>query len=76
MHPLKQWREDRGTSADDFGTTIGTTRQAVHRYEAGKVPSPPVMAKIIAATDGEVTADDWFREKIAKAAAPQLELGQ
>jgi len=45
----------------DFAETIGVTRQALHRYRQGlRIPRPEVLAKIKAATDGAVTANDFM----------------
>lgn len=45
----------------EFGRKIGVSRQAVRRYvEDGRIPESAVLKKIIWATDGKVTANDFF----------------
>ena len=44
-----------------FASRIEVGPMAVHRYaKAGRVPQPDVMRRIIEATDGAVTANDFF----------------
>ncbi len=35
-------------------------KMTIYRYRNGAVPGPTNMQKIIDATNGEVTANDWF----------------
>lgn len=50
-------------SADEFAKKIGTSQAAVSRYAAGKrMPRPEQMARIATATDGAVTAADFYAE--------------
>jgi Zn-dependent peptidase ImmA (M78 family)/transcriptional regulator with XRE-family HTH domain len=48
---IREAREARGLTAEDFGEQIGVTRQAVGQYEVGSsVPSAQTMARIIGVT--------------------------
>jgi len=45
----------------DFASSIGVSRQALHRYCSGeRTPRPEVMVRIRDATKGAVTADDFL----------------
>jgi transcriptional regulator with XRE-family HTH domain len=44
----------------EFGRRIGVPRQYVQRYRHGSIPTPEIMERIVAATDGQVTANDFF----------------
>jgi transcriptional regulator with XRE-family HTH domain len=49
-------------SRSQFAERIGVTSEAVRRYLAGtRLPTREVMAEIIRATDGRVTANDFFK---------------
>jgi predicted transcriptional regulator len=43
-----------------FAKHIGLSQAAVNRYCKGRVPSPSALKAIIHATDGAVTANDFF----------------
>lgn len=52
-------------SDSDFAERIGVKRQAVHRYKTGeRFPERAVLQKIIEATDGAVTANDFMPEPV------------
>ncbi len=57
---LRDWRLAQGLSPEQLGEAIECTRQAVHRYEKGKVPKPTMMERIVAFTGGAVTPNEWF----------------
>lgn len=42
----------------EFGEKIGVTEMTVCRYRKGRMPKPQIAVKLIAATNGAVTADD------------------
>ena len=55
---LKEYLKGRSISA--FAVAIEVTPQAVYRYMSGeRMPERPVMHKIVFATDGKVTANDF-----------------
>lgn len=58
---LSEYLKAKGVSDEDFGQSIGVTRQAVHRYKTfDRFPDRPVLAKILEVTDGEVTPNDFL----------------
>lgn len=61
MHPLKQHRVAARISAIDLAAAAGTTRQTIHRIEAGDfMPRPALAQAIVAATAGAVSLDDLY----------------
>lgn len=63
---LAVWLNENDVSDSSFAATIGVSRQALFRYRTGeRTPRGEVMARIRAATDGMVTADDFMPEPIA-----------
>jgi transcriptional regulator with XRE-family HTH domain len=60
MSKLKSWRETKGWSQAKLGEQVGVSSVAIGRYEAGRVPEPPVLQKLIDISEGQVTANDWF----------------
>jgi DNA-binding transcriptional regulator YdaS (Cro superfamily) len=58
---LRSFLSSRGLSEAAFGQTIAVSQAAVNRYVRGeRIPAPRVMAKIVEATDGQVTANDFY----------------
>ena len=57
---LDAYLTENSISEQRFADLIGVSQQAVHRYRTGRVPTSEVMQAIITATDGKVTADDFF----------------
>lgn len=58
---LQEYLTATSTSRADFAQKIGVSVESVRRYlNEGRVPEPPVMCKIIEATGGDVTANDFF----------------
>jgi len=64
---LAQWLKDQDVSVPAFQERIGVrSRNTVYRYLRGEqVPEPKVMRRIIAATAGAVTANDFYDEAAA-----------
>ena len=49
---IREAREVRGFTAENFADELGVTRQSVGQYESGQIsPSAEVMSKIIALTE-------------------------
>ena len=44
----------------DFAEQIGTTQSTVNRLRKGQIPSRDLMVAIVKATDGQVTANDFY----------------
>jgi hypothetical protein len=58
---LSAFLESRKISPGAFATGAGLARQAIHRYIVGeRIPDKSAMAKIVAATEGEVTPNDFY----------------
>ena len=58
---LGEYLQRTGTSRAAFARQIKVKHISVTRYLSGRIPEPKVMERIIAATDGRVTANDFFR---------------
>lgn len=57
---LDDWLARTATKEDSFAASIGASQAAVNRYRHGRrMPRPAVMARIVAATGGAVTANDF-----------------
>lgn len=58
---LADFLRTKEIKAADFARQIGVSRQNVSRWALGNViPRPDEMRRIIEATDGEVTPNDFF----------------
>jgi hypothetical protein len=58
---LQDYLSETGVTRAEFARQIGVKHISVTRYLFdGRVPEPSVMEKIIEATDGKVTANDFF----------------
>ncbi len=70
---LSEFRKQHGWSLAEMARRIGLGphgAKTVQRYEAGlRLPEPDVMARIISATDGQVTGQTFYDRVIARRAA-------
>jgi transcriptional regulator with XRE-family HTH domain len=58
---LDQYLTELNITEDAFAKTIGESQPTIHRYRKGRIPrDPDVMEKIVAATGGKVTPNDFF----------------
>lgn len=58
-HPLTHYRRRHNLTLVAFAAVAGTTAGTISRIETGaKDPSASMLRQLIAATGGEVTADD------------------
>lgn len=58
---LDIWMKKKNVSREILAKHLGVTVQAVCYYVNGqKIPRPETMAKIVAYTKGEVTANDFY----------------
>ena len=58
---LREFMTKYNASLNDIALMIGTSSEAVRRYANGeRMPQPHIMQAIIDATNGKVTANDWF----------------
>jgi transcriptional regulator with XRE-family HTH domain len=61
VQSLRRWRKANNLTQSEAARRVQTTRQAWWAWEHGRrVPSPPMMRAVIAATDGAVQAGDFF----------------
>lgn len=59
---LTEFLKRNKISRDEFAETVGVDRVSVYRWETGKSFPIRHLSKIIAATSGKVTANDFVRE--------------
>lgn len=57
---LQDYLVETGITRAEFARRIGVKHISVTRYVEGRVPESSVMGKIIEATEGKVTANDFF----------------
>jgi transcriptional regulator with XRE-family HTH domain len=57
---LDEYLASNSVSRADFARQVGVSVESVRRYLNGRVPEPSVMSKIIEATEGKVSANDFF----------------
>lgn len=60
-HPLTRYLDDTDVGRTELARLAGTSRQTIHRIERGEQsPSLDLVARIIAATEGKLSADDFM----------------
>lgn len=57
---LNHYLETATMTEADFAKLIGSTQSTVNRLRKGQIPSRDLMVSIVKATDGQVTANDFF----------------
>lgn len=58
---LRSYLTASGISESAFGARIGVSQAAVNRYvRRARIPTPQIMSRIVEATDGQVTANDFY----------------
>jgi transcriptional regulator with XRE-family HTH domain len=58
---LQEYLTINRVSRAEFAQKIDVSVESIRRYlQTGRVPEPSVMEKIIEATEGKVTANDFF----------------
>ncbi|MFD1199547.1 helix-turn-helix domain-containing protein [Brucella gallinifaecis] len=61
MEKLKTYLKDNGLSHDAFAKEVDATQATITRYVRGdRFPTPQMIVKIAKATNGEITASDWY----------------
>ena len=61
LHPLRQWRQERGLSQEACARAVGTSHQVWSDWERGRFrPGPVLMPKVREFTGGAVSADDFY----------------
>jgi transcriptional regulator with XRE-family HTH domain len=59
-HALTAFRRRHNLTLAAFAERIGVGKSAVYKWETGACPRPAMMARIVAATNGAVTANDFI----------------
>lgn len=63
---LTKYLKQTKKTVREFAAEILVDPESVRRYSRGKrIPRPDVMKRIIAATDGAVTADSFFSQSVS-----------
>lgn len=58
---LKEFLSQTGSDVRSFAQRINRPYVTVYRYvEGSRIPTRPIMAEITEATNGQVTANDFF----------------
>lgn len=58
---LYDWLVSNDVSDADFAERVGTSPHAVKKWRYGeRIPRSVALARIVAATNGQVTANDFF----------------
>lgn len=71
QHALRLYRIKHQISLEQLAVIVGTTRATLSRVETGtQQPSMALLKKIIMATGGEVSADDFITFEDAGDAQP------
>jgi transcriptional regulator with XRE-family HTH domain len=56
-HPIANYRQRHGLTLEQFGVLVGVNKATVLKWERGSLrPGIDVMARVVAATHGEVSA--------------------
>lgn len=65
-HPLRRYRRDAGLTLEALSARLGISKASLSRVETGRqTPSLALLQRITAATDGAVTANDFYRQDAA-----------
>lgn len=59
---LRCWLKIHNLTEAEFAVSIRVSQSSVSRYVAGRMPRRNVMSRIVAATGGRVTANDFLME--------------
>jgi transcriptional regulator with XRE-family HTH domain len=63
MNGFAKYLKKNEISYTDFAASIGTGIATVRRYALGiRIPRPEIMERIRAATGGQVTPNDFYRQ--------------
>lgn len=58
---LRTYLEEKNIKAREFATNVGLSLPAVYKYLNGeRTPDKETMPRIVAATSGQVTANDFY----------------
>jgi len=63
---LSEWRRENGLTQQATARLIECTVRAVIKWESGeRRPGPAYMPKVMAVTDGQVTANDFYPDGVS-----------
>lgn len=63
LHPLRQYRQDKGITLEDVAKAVGTSSATISRIERRKqAASWSLVAKLREVTNGRIRADDFLPE--------------
>lgn len=66
-HPLRSYRRKNGLQLDDLAEKTGVSRSTLSRIETRRAaPSLDLVRRLIAATNGAVSATDFFQAEAAE----------
>jgi len=66
MNKLREYRISLGLSQADLAASVGVQKATISRIEKGKrTPSMGLVARIVEASDGALSADDFLPAKSA-----------
>lgn len=60
---LRDWLDKQRMTREGFAALIGTDHSTVTRYVHGRMPKREILNRIVSATDGEVTANDFLADE-------------
>lgn len=67
-HALRRYRQTAGLTLDQLARRAGLTKSALSKIETGQhAPSLATVGKIIAATDGAISADAFLPAAVSEA---------
>jgi transcriptional regulator with XRE-family HTH domain len=73
---LQQFLDQTNMSRAEFAKAIGVSEVAITRYIGGKrMPRPELLVKIVEATGGAVTPNDFLPEKASHPTRPNESAG-
>ncbi|WP_041344925.1 helix-turn-helix transcriptional regulator [Nitrobacter sp.] len=61
VHPLKAYRKAQGMTLEELASRVGTTKSWLSRIESGEPPGSSLIGRLVAASDGQLTPNDFFR---------------
>lgn len=65
---VDEWLRTNDVTEAEFAERIGSSQAAVNRYRKGRIPEPRVMRRILTATAGAVTPNDFYGLQKSEAA--------
>lgn len=58
---LVDWRHIKNMTQIEFGEVLGVMNVTISRWECGaRIPTPSFQRKVLIATEGDVTPNDWI----------------